>query len=185
MFNRSVGVICALLLARSAVAQTLPMEGPPAITKPTTAMEQKPSAAQTIIPRETPVHLMFLNEGSTKTARAGDRFVLVVQEAVVVNDEILIPENAEAWGVVEETRESGAAGKAGRLSAKLVHVEGRNGLIPLSGSTASAGPRGATQTVLGVLGLGPLGLFARGSNAKLKAGESITGYVAEDVAYRP
>ncbi len=185
MLNRFACAICALFFAYSAVAQTLPAQSPSAMPSPAESTGQTAPIPQAIIPRETPVHLMILNEVSTKTARAGDRFVLVVQEPVIVNNQIVIPENAKAWGVVEEASESGAVGKAGRLLAKLLHVEGRNGLIPLSGTTASAGPGGATQTVLGIIGLGPLGLFARGSNAKLKAGESITGYVSQDVPYQP
>jgi hypothetical protein len=31
-----------------------------------------------------------------------------------------------------------------------------------------------------VLALGPLGLFARGNNAKIKAGELMTGFVDQD-----
>jgi hypothetical protein len=167
-------LLFAALSATPGFAQSAPAAVPP-----------PQPAASFSIPRETPVHLMVLNEVSTKNARPGDRFVLIVQEPVIVNNRVVIAENARAWGVVEDARESGAAGKSGRLSARLLHVEGRHGLVPLSGTAASAGPGGATQTVLGIVGLGPFGLFARGSNAKLKAGDSITGYVAADTPVQP
>lgn len=141
----------------------------------------QPMSPTLMLPARTPVRLMVLNEVSTKIAKPGDRFVLLVDEPVIVEDRIVIPVNAKAFGEVRIASESGVVGKSGNLVAKLLYVETSHGRVTLDGSPASAGESGTTQTVLGVLALGPLGLFARGNNAKLKAGETLTGYVAEDV----
>jgi hypothetical protein len=133
-----------------------------------------------VLPRDTPVHLMVLTEVSTKKARPGDRFRLLVREPVLIDGRVAISVNAAAIGEVVSATESGALGKSGKLAARLVHVEGPAGPIPLTGTTEENGPGGATQTVLGVVGLGVVGLFARGTNAKLKAGDQLTGYVAAD-----
>jgi hypothetical protein len=175
-------VLTGLLLLQSVAGCAAEVEGgavPPA------ALAMPSAALVSMLPARTPVRLMVLNEVSTKTAKPGDRFPLVVDEPVIVGDRIVIPVNAKAWGEVSTASESGGAGKSGKLLARLLFVETAVGHVALDGSPASAGESGTVQTVLGVLALGPLGLFARGNNAKLKAGETLTGYVASDVDFGP
>jgi hypothetical protein len=162
-----MALFLTLVLAGAAQAQQ-PAEQPAAAPGPV------------VIPRDTPVYLMVLNEVSTKNATVGQRFQLIVREPVIVGQTIVIAENARAWGEVTAATEAGAAGKSGKLSARLLHVVTPHGPVALTGTPTNSGPGGATQTVLGVLGLGPFGLFARGTNAKLKAGEYFTGYVTAD-----
>ena len=52
--------------------------------------------------------------------------------------------------------------------------------MPISGNNEAKGAGGGAETALGVLALGPLGLFAKGNNAKIKAGELMTGFVEQD-----
>lgn len=167
--------IFGLLTSPPLLAQT-PLQIEPA------AEVAPPAPPQLVtLKHETPVHLMVLNEVSTKSAKPGDRFTLLVREPVIVDGLVVIAENAKAYGEVIEAKESGAVGKSGRLSARLLHVDGKYGPINITGTSGSEGPGGATQAVLGIIGLGVLGLFARGTNAKLKAGQSLTGYIANDV----
>lgn len=128
---------------------------------------------------------MVLNEVSTRTSKPGDRFVLRVDEPVVVNGTTVIPVGAKAWGEVLSAEGSGVVGKAGKLGARLLYVEAGGAELGLTGESRSAGAGGATGTVLGVLFLGPLGLLARGNNAKIKAGEMLDGYTTLDVLFDP
>ena len=50
----------------------------------------------------------------------------------------------------------------------------------ISGSNTAKGAGGGAETALGVLALGPFGLLAKGNNAKIKAGELMTGFVEQD-----
>ncbi|SDD61023.1 hypothetical protein SAMN05444678_11730 [Sphingomonas sp. YR710] len=128
---------------------------------------------------------MVVNEVSTKVARAGDRFVLRVDEDLEIGGIKIVPVGAKAWGEVLGAEESGAVGKAGKLTARLLYVDLPDGRLPLRGEQADSGPGGTGATVLAVVGLGVFGLFTRGTNAKLKAGQIFNGYVAEDMIFDP
>ena len=152
------------------------------------APEADPAATQVpqlIIPRDTPVHLMVVNEVSTKDHEPGHRFRLRVDKPVVIDGQEVIAVGTTAWGELTEAKSSGNTGKRGSLAAKLSHVELAGKEIPLEGDTSAEGKSGKGETILGVLALGPLGLFAKGNNSKIKAGERMTGFVAEDFVLEP
>lgn len=152
---------------------------PVAITPDTGVSDQVP-ADTVAIPKDTPVHLMTLTEVTTKTDGAGHRFKLRVNEDVIVNGETVVPKGTLAWGEVTSAESSGNLGKSGRLTARLLYIELNGQRIPIEGDTSAKGRSGTAETVVGVLGLGLLGLFAKGNNAKIKAGEKSTAFVADD-----
>lgn len=138
------------------------------------------AAAAIVLPRDTPIHLMTLTEVTTKTDTIGHRFKLRVNQPVVIGGATVIPVGALAWGEVTAADSSGNLGKAGSLTARLLYVEYAGQKIPISGDTSAKGRTGTAETVVGVLSLGLLGLFAKGNNAKIKAGEKITAFVTDD-----
>jgi hypothetical protein len=173
--------LCAAMPGGVAVAQ-------PAVPAPALAAivaRTSPIPGTILVDRDTMVRLMVVNEVSTKVARAGDRFVLRVDEDVVIGGVKVVPVGTKAWGEVLRAEESGAVGKAGRLSARLLYVDLPDARLPIRGDQVDKGPGGAGSTVLAVVGLGVLGLFTRGTNAKLKAGDIFNGYVAEDMIFDP
>lgn len=133
------------------------------------------------IPRDTPIRLMVLNEVSTKDHEPGHKFKLRVDKPVLVDGTEMIPVGTIAWGELLTAKKSGNVGKSGKLSARLLYVDLDGREIPIDGETTADGKSGKGETILGVLSVGVLGLFAKGNNAKLKAGEKITAFVAEDV----
>lgn len=133
-----------------------------------------------VLKHDTPIHFMVISEVTTKTHKAGHRFRLRVDKPVLVDGVTVLPVGAIAWGEVTEARTSGNAGKSGSLEARLVYVEHNGFRIPISGSNSAKGAGGGGETALGILALGPLGLFAKGNNAKIKAGELMTGFVEQD-----
>jgi len=146
-----------------------PVDAPPA-----------PEPAALVLRRDTPIHFMVVSEVTTKTHTAGHRFKLRVDKPVAIGGVTVIPIGATAWGEVLDAEKSGNAGKSGTLSAKLLYVDIGGVQVPISGTNDAKGASGAGETVLGVLALGPLGLFAKGNNAKIKAGELMTGFVEQD-----
>lgn len=134
-----------------------------------------------ILPKDTPVHLMVVNEVTTKSHHVAHRFKLRVHKAVMLNGQVVFPVGATAWGEVTSADDSGNIGKSGRLAATLLYVEVDETRYPISGGTSSRGKSGTAETIMGVLALGPLGLFAKGNNAKIKAGELMTAFTTEDV----
>jgi hypothetical protein len=148
-----------------------------------TVVAPPPSAL--LLRRDTPIHFMVVSEVTTKTHLAGHRFKLRVDKPVMIDGVTVIPVGATAWGEVLMAKKSGNVGKAGSLEAKLLYVESGGLQIPVSGTNAAKGASGGGETALGIFALGPLGLFAKGNNAKIKAGELMTGFVEQDTEIVP
>ena len=177
-----IGVI-ALLLGAPALAQASTTTGTEAAAVDPALPTQAVAAA--VLPRDTPVHLMVVNEVTTKTHDVGHRFKLRVNQPVSLNGAIAIPAGATAWGTITSAEGSGNVGKSGNLSARLLFVEVGDRKLPISGETSAKGKSGTAETVMGVVALGVFGLFAKGNNAKIKAGELMTAFTTEDFELAP
>jgi hypothetical protein len=171
-----IPALFALIWAGGAAAQVPPAPVPqPAAARP----------AAIVVPKDTMVRLMVLNEVNTRKAKPGDRFVLRVDAPVTVDGITVIPVGAKAWGEVTRVVGNGAAGKAGAIAARLVEVEAGGGTIPLSGEDDSRGEKGTTRVAMAAMAFGPFGLLARGTQGKLKAGHIFEGYLAEERLFDP
>jgi len=162
-------MIAILLAAQAAVAGTVPVEG---------AVEQ---VAPVVIPQDTPVELLAPSEVSTASATPGLIFKLRVNKPIMIGGKAVVPVGTPAFGQVVTAMDSGGLGKSGRMTAKLVAIRLGGIEIPLEGETSARGT-GAGSAGVAVLFTGVVGLFHRGNNAKIKAGEILTGYVARDTA---
>ena len=170
----------------AALAALLAACGDAAFAQPAAVIAPPMTPAGTIlVARDTVIRLMVVNEVSTRKAKAGDRFVLRVDEPVVAGGATVIPVGTKAWGEVLDAKKSGSVGKGGRLAARLLHIELGGQQIPISGESRSKGEKGSTQVAMGMLGLGPFALFAPGNNAKLKAGEIFSAYLEADMLFDP
>ena len=177
----NITAILFLVVAQTQVAPSSDPTAPSATEVIAAPFTARPAPAESIIiPKDTPVHLMTLTEVTTKTDTAGTRFKLRVNEDVVIDGSAVIPKGTLAWGEVTSAESSGNLGKSGRLTARLLFIELNGQRIPIEGDTSAKGKSGTAETVVGVLGLGLLGLFAKGNNAKIKAGEKSTAFVAND-----
>lgn len=145
---------------------------------PVAAQQQ---AASIVLPRDTPVQLMVMTEVSTRDRHPGDRFRLAVNAPVTLGGRTLIPVGTLAWGEVIAVRSSGAVGRSGSLHVRLVAIDLKGISIPLSAEREMHGGQATGQTVVAVIGFGLPGLFSRGNNARLKAGEVITAFTSADV----
>ena len=171
-----LAAVLAALVAASAQA-VVPAEPVATVVAPAAP------AGMIMVERDTLIRLMVLNEVSTRRAKAGDHFVLRVDEPVQVDGVTIIPVGAKAWGEVLAAESSGMAGKGGELSVRLLYVEVGGDRIPISGKTSSEGEDGTTQLALSALALGPLALLGRGNNAKLKAGHIFNAYFTQDLMF--
>lgn len=144
------------------------------------AMAPTPPGPTITIPRDTPVELMAFSEVSTANAKPGQRFKLLVNRAISISGRQVIPLGTPAYGEVISAVDSGGLGKTGKMSARLLHIDLSGVEIPLDGQTSAKGT-GAGSAGVAVLFAGLAGLFHRGNNAKIKAGEIIAGFVAQDV----
>ncbi|UYY76235.1 hypothetical protein [Sphingomonas sp. R1] len=162
--RRAAAMILAAVALGGAAAQTVP--APPAHR----------------LPGGMAVRLMVLKEVNSRDAKPGDRFRLRVDAPVVVDGATVIPVGATAWGEIIGTKDTGAVGGKGRLSARLLYVETPDGHIALSGAQDREGKGNTGGVVLSVIGFGLLGLLNKGGNALLKAGDILIGIVEEPSA---
>lgn len=177
--------LCALAMsvAQSVLAQEAAISVVTAAEAEVTPPVDEPAHPHSLnIPRDTPIHLMVVSEVTTKTHSVGHRFRLRVDQPVVIDGATVIPVGATAWGQVTSATSSGNVGKSGTLSAELLYVEAGDTRIAIDGQTASKGKSGTGEVVMGVIGLGLLGLLAKGNNAKIKAGEKMTAFTIEDTS---
>jgi hypothetical protein len=162
---------------------------PGAIAAPTAIVAPKlaPLATETslILPAGTMVRLMVLNEVNSRDHKAGDRFVLRVDEDVVINGVKVISIGAKGWGEVLSSQATSGLGKSGRLNARLLYVEAGDQRVPVTGERETAGTGGTGQVVGAVVGFGLFGLLMKGNNATLKAGEILNGYTSQEITFDP
>ena len=187
MSGRSILALGLLVVGTAAAAQDAP---PPAAAAQPELVVAAPAApadrpGAIVVGRDTMVRLMVLNEVNTNSARPGDRFVLRVDENVVVGGATVIPVGAKAWGEVTRVKSNGGAGKAGQVGAKLLYVELGEDRIPITGEDASKGRKEGGGVVLASAIWGPFGLLMKGGPGKLKAGHIFNGYIPSDLLYDP
>jgi hypothetical protein len=141
-----------------------------------------PDSSKVILKRDTPVELLAPSEVRSDKAPAGTRFKLRVNQAVQVDGVTVIPVGTMAYGEVTAAAGSKGLGKSGALSARLLHIELGGRTIPLEGDSSARG-MGAGSGGMAVVFAGVVGLFHRGNNAKIKAGEIMTGFVGADTSF--
>lgn len=170
--------ICATALA--AAGQAAPAAQPAIET--VSAFTPAPQAADgtLTIPQDTPVELMATIEISTADVKPGTRFKLRLNRSIEVDGRSIVPVGASAVGEVLTAKDSGGLGKSGKMTARLLFLQLGDVQIPLEGDVVEKG-RGAGSAGSAILLGGLVGLFHRGNNAKIKAGEIVMGFVSQDV----
>ncbi|HEX6740269.1 MAG TPA: hypothetical protein VF079_00545 [Sphingomicrobium sp.] len=186
-------VLAAALAAAGIEPQAIPaaegaVAAPPAAEAVAVPAAEVPPPApapapKLVLPKGTMIRLMVTKEVNSRDNHPGDRFVLRVDEDVKVGGVTVIPIGAKGWGEVLDSTKSGGVGKSGKMSARLLYVEANGQRIELDGQRHSSGGPGAGNVVAGVVAFGPFGLFMKGGNASLKAGEILNGYTLSDAAF--
>ena len=179
-------VLAAALAAAGLQPQTAPITADPVAADSAIAPAVEPQPApKLLLPKGTMVRLMVLKEVNSRDNKPGDRFVLRVDEDVRVSGATVVPVGAKAWGEVTAVQGTGGAGKSGKIGARLLYLETAGQHIDLEGERQSAGSGGTGQVVGGVVAFGIFGLFMKGNNASLKAGEILNGYTVSDTSFDP
>lgn len=163
------------ILAGCALAQ-----GMPAAAQEAAAAATSPARGTIVLARDTPVVLLATSEVRSDHVAAGTLFKLRVQQPISVGGAVIVPVGTPAFGQVVSAEGSGGLGKSGTMDVKLRYIQLGDARIPLEGEKAAKGT-GAGSAGMAVLFVGVTGLFHRGNNAKIKAGELLSGFVAQDV----
>ncbi len=170
------------IAAAVALAQAIPVTTPATPIVPAQATRLQETGLT--LPQDTPVELMAIAEVNTDKAHPGDLIRFRVNHAIEINGRIAVPVGTPAFGQVTTAKDAGGLGKSGRMTAKLLHIQLGETEIPLEGEMAAKGT-GAGSAGVAILLTGIAGLFHRGNNAKIKAGEIVAGFVGQDVVLNP
>ena len=178
--NRYLALSLALVAVPLPVAaQTAP--GPTESSAPAaTTGTPAPVSSLVVIKRDTPIELIATKEVSTATVAAGSRFTLSVNKPLVLENRTVIPWGTRAIGEVTTASSSGGLGVTGKMTARLLYLQLGDAQIKLQGDVTEKG-QGAGSAGVAILLSGWAGIFHRGNNAKIKAGEIVTAFVDEDV----
>jgi hypothetical protein len=152
----------------------------PVDVSPAVSAAVEPQRVTALLLRDTPVELMATSEIRSDKALPGTIFKLRVNKPVIVDGKIVVPIGAWAYAEVVASKSSSGLGKSGTMSTKLNYLQIGEAQIPLEGEATTKGS-GAGSAGVAILLSGWAGLFHRGNNAKLKAGELVNSFVAEDV----
>lgn len=144
------------------------------------AAEDSKATVPQLLPRDTPVELMAVTEVRTDKVSPGTQFRLRLNKPVMLGSAVIVPVGATAYGEVVASSAAGGLGQTGKLQARLLYLEHQGLRIPLEGEVSAKGQGGGSAAVATILA-GPVGLFHRGNNAKIKGGEIIVAFVAQDV----
>lgn len=174
MLALAVALAVSTTGAATSQDQLAPVGAPQTVAR---AAPAAPLITAPLLAAGTPVRLMVLKEINSRTARLGDRFKLRVDEPIYINGAPAVPVGTTAWGEIAGVEKNGAVGKGGRLGAKLLYLDLPSGRVPLRGEYADRGDGNGAGVVLAVVGFGILGLLTGGDSARLKAGDTFTGYV--------
>lgn len=172
-------IVSLLLLAGQSQPVSAPLAAAAPGDVPAATSAAATSSPSPIVPRDTPVELMAMREVSTADAVPGTPIKLRVNKPVVIGGRVIIPAGTPAFGEVTAARDAGGLGKSGVMRARLTHIQLGGTRIPLDGDLTAKGTGAGAGAALVLAGV--VGLFHRGNNAKIKAGEIIAGFVADDV----
>ena len=188
-----------IVILSALAACLLDLSGSHAVTQ-----SRQPDQGSTQIPRATtpkpphpfrladgtPVRLWLIQDISSANAAMGDRVGFEVLEDVEVNDIIVIPYRAMAWGIVTEVRRKGRVARSGRLTVKIDAVRLADGeVVPLRAieKAKGEGHSGAMkseleQTTLAFPPAAPLALLMQGEDVTIPKHLEVTAYINGDSA---
>lgn len=145
------------------------------------------AAFATVVPQGTGVGLVFRQDLSSRTAKAGDRVKFEVARDVRVDGKTVLTAGTRVTGVIEKVSKSGRFGKNGSIRLVLNPVNG----IPLQPRQkgkdfkGSRTDKAAIASGAGLLVLGPVGLvggvFIQGKSVIIHSGDKLETEVSRTV----
>lgn len=179
--------VCFIVPANAdPVAETLPPEQDTSVDSLPLSEPERPQISATIIPKLTPVSIEIGTLLGTKISTSGDRFVIRLTEAIVIDGRQVVPAGVEGEGEVIHAKKGGGMGSAGELvlAARYLNVDGRQ--LPLRSMkfVALGKDNIGTSTALGIA-LGLPGLLVSGGNTEVPVGTRASAMTREDFIIVP
>jgi hypothetical protein len=158
----------------------------PVILLASTALHAQPTgssspAAATVLREGTPVVIAFAGNLSSKTAAKGDVVKLELAGDLTADGVLVARAGAVVDAHVAAVTKAAAPGKSGAIELQIYQLDTGNAVVPLRGSKTNGQSEGILYSLPFHLKW-PGGLFRTGDNVEIKAGTTLTVFVASDVA---
>lgn len=173
--------VSAAALVFGQVAAADDITPPIAVAAPATTAASVAAARKLVtLKRDTPIDLIATKEINSSQTKPGELFTLAVNTPLAVDGATVLPFMTLATGEVTTASKAGGLGRNGSMSAHLLYVTLGDARIPISGEITNNGG-GAGSAAVAVALVGIMGLFHRGNDGRIKAGQHVAAFVAEDV----
>ena len=176
--NRSLFALSSamILVCAPCAAQVAPAPA-------TTPVMQVGVAPDSILRTGTEVSLKLSEPLTTKgkNLRVGYHFQMEVAEAVMVNNQVVIPAGSPATGEVTEVRNKGMWGKSGHITASVLYVRVNGRQIRLNGTFDDKGVTGTAGVVAAIAFVLIAGFITTGTSANIPVGAPVKAFIGEDV----
>jgi hypothetical protein len=117
-----------------------------------------------------PVSVTLDTTLTTKTAKVGDQFSLIVTQDVDLNGRVVVPHGSKGEGHVIWRTGNGGYGKSGKLEIEFTKVFVNGAELPLTGKFREAGKGRPGAVLFG-------GMLLKGNEAVIEKGRALTAYL--------
>ena len=144
-----------------------------------------PADGKFVLPKGTPVRLVFASAVNSSTATVGDKISLTLADDISVGTEIVAKKGWPASGTVIQVDKAGAGGLPGQVDFEVNFLDANGTTVKLLGSAAKEGQAKPPNAAVLIPIVGPFTLFKPGTDAEISPGAIFTASVAEDTALAP
>lgn len=144
-----------------------------------------PSPDKLVLVQNTPVHLAFAADVSSKTASVGDNIPLTLAEDLMVDDVVLAKQGTPASGRIIQVDKTGLAGQPGDLTFQADSLDLNGTSVKLHGTVFLEGEAKPPNAEVLIPVVGGAFLLKHGQDAQIKKGATLTAYVDGDTSLPP
>jgi hypothetical protein len=124
-----------------------------------------------------PVHMVFAQDVSSKTAEIGDKVLLTLADDLTLNGAVIARKGDSATVTVTQVEKTGAGGAPGEIDFQAAPLHTSLGLLNLRGAATLEGQTNLPNATALIPVVGPFTLFRHGKDADIKTGTPFTAYL--------
>jgi hypothetical protein len=138
-----------------------------------------------LIPKGTPVPLIFASAVGSRTASVGDKIYLTLADDLTVGTEIVAKKGSSASGTVIQVDKARITGLPGVVEFEVNSLNAHGVTIKLLGSAAKEGQAKLPGAAVLIPVVGIFTGLQHGTDAEIRPGATFTALVAEDATLTP
>lgn len=141
------------------------------------ASAEQASAAAPSNPNCIPVHMVFAQDVTSKTAEIGDKVLLTLAEDLTLDGAIIAHKGDSATVTVTQVEKTGVGGAPGEIDFQADPLHTSLGLLTLRGAATLEGQANLPNAAVLIPVVGDFTLFRHGKDANIKTGTPFTAYL--------